>query len=163
MEYSLYEQLLTFAFSLVCGACLGVLYEVLRLLRELSPWGRFFVFFCDVLFMLVFSFVSVLFSVCFSRGNTRYFIIFGELLGLLAVRFTIGALNTGVFVPFGRKILKKCGKFAGNMGKTIKKLLQVTRNILYNKYKNKASVNMDKAGKKYKSRGKRYHGVKTAE
>ncbi len=163
MEYSLSDQLITFFCSVLCGFCLGVFYEILRLVRKLLPSKKYIVVICDLIFMLVLSFVSVLFSICYSRGNTRYFTIIGELAGILAVRFTLGTFSIRFFLPLVQKTLKKCRKIAGNMGKTLKKLLQGAGNILYNKYRNRASVNKDKASTKTKSRGKRYHGVKTAE
>lgn len=163
MEYTVSDQLLTFGCSLLCGACLGVFYEGIRFLRVLLPSKKAVLVVSDILFMLVCAFVSVLFSVCYSRGNTRYFTVVGEALAFLAVRFTLGTLNIRIFVPILRKNITKCRKIAGNMGKTLKKLLQGTGNILYNKCSKKACVKDDKASLKSKRRGKRYHGVKTAE
>ena len=163
MEYTVSDQLLTFGCSLLCGVCLGVFYEMLRFFRELFLSRKTLLILCDILFMLVCAFVSVLFSICYSRGSTRYFTVVGELLAFLAVRFSLGTMNIRIFVPVLRKNLKKCRKIAGNMGKTLKKLLQGTGDILYNKYRKKASVAGDKASYKSKGRGKRYHGVETAE
>lgn len=163
MEYTVSDQLLTFSCAVLCGACLGVFYEVLRFFRELVYHKKSVVIFCDILFMLVCAFASVLFSICYSRGNTRYFTVAGEALGLLAVRFTLGAVNIRFFLPLMRNILKKCRKFAGNMGKTLKKLLQGCSDILYNIHRKKASSTDDNAQNKSKERGKRNHGVKTAE
>ncbi len=160
MEFTLADQLLSFAFSLACGVALGLFYELLRLLRVMLGSGKVLVFCLDILFMLVLSLVSVLFSVCFSRGNTRYFIVIGELLGILTIRFSLGRLSTRFFEPFLRKILRKCRKITVNMGKLAKKLLQVTFGILYNKFRKKDSSEI---GRKSTKRGKRHYGVKTAE
>lgn len=160
MEFTLTDQLLCFVFSLLCGGALGLFYEILRLLRVAFHSRKIFVFFCDVLFMVVFAFVSVLFSICYSRGNTRYFIVAGEVLGILIVRFTLGRLSVRFFEPSLRKIKGKCRKIAVNMGKLVKKLLQVTGNILYNKNRKKDSAEVSRKSIK---RGKRYYGIKIAE
>lgn len=163
MRFTLSDQLLTFACSLLCGVIFGILYELFRLIREAVRGGRAFIFFCDLVFMLICAVVSVLFSICFVRGNTRYFVVAGELAGLLAVRFTLGQISIRFFVPLFRKIYRKLRKIAVNTVKIVKKLLQVTSDILYNNIRNKEPVSDNRHSHKFKGRGKRYHGVKTAE
>ncbi len=163
MTFTLSDQLICFCCSVLCGLGVGFFYEFLRLLRAVNSRNRVVVFCCDVVFMLVFALVTVLFSICYSRGNTRYFVVLGELAGILTIRFTLGKLSVRFLEPALRKIRHKSRKFAVNMVKLAKKLLQVITNILYNNIRKKDPVSDYRHTHKLKERGKRYHGVKTAE
>lgn len=163
MKYTLSDQLLCFGTSVLCGLFLGVFYEIIRLFRIFIKGKRIFVFICDVLFMVVSAFVTVLFSICYSKGITRYFTLFGEFIGVLFVRITLGRLSVRFFVPLLRKLMIKSRKIAVNMGKLAKKLLQVIANILYNNSRKNGVAVHSRDLSKSKRRGKRYHGVKTAE
>ena len=132
MDYTISDQLLTFAFSLVCGLILGVFYELLRLIRLCFFRGRVALFVFDVLFMVVSAFLTVLYSICYTKGITRYSTLMGEFAAFLFVRFTFGRISTRIFEPLCLKTREKVLKIAVNMGKVIKKLLQVTVHILYN-------------------------------
>lgn len=163
MSFTLSDQLLCFGCSVLCGLGIGVFYELLRLLRAVFNRSRVVVFFCDILFMVVFALVTVLFSISYSRGVTRYFVVLGEVAGILSVVFTLGRLNVRFLVPAFQKIRQKSRKIAVNMVKPAKKLLQVITNILYNNIRKKPPASHGRHKHKLKGRGKRYHGVKTAE
>lgn len=145
MTFTLSDQLLCFGCSVLCGMGLGVLYELLRFVRAFSGSGKISVLLCDLLFMIISAFVTVLFSICFSKGATRYSTALGELAGLLAVRFTLGRLCIRFLVPVSLKIKQKISKIAVNMVKLAKKLLQVITNILYNNIRKKDPVSSDRA------------------
>ena len=133
MEYTISDQLRTFVFSLVCGLIIGFLYEFIRLVRLCFFKGRVALFVLDLLFMVVTAFVTVLYSICYTKGITRYSTLVGEFAAFLLVRFTFGRISSAFFIPLCLKISKKVSEIAVNMGKVIKKLLQVTVHILYNK------------------------------
>ena len=86
----------------------------------------------DVLFMVVSAFVTVLFSICYSNGITHYSTLVGEFVAVLFVRFTLGRISARVIEPLCLKLKEKVLKIAVNMGKVIKKLLQVSIVLLYN-------------------------------
>lgn len=135
MEYTISDQLYSFLFSIVCGLILGVLYEVLRLVRICFFNGKVALFIFDVLFMVISAFVTVLFSICYTKGFTRYSTLIGEFLAVVFVRFTLGRISVRIFEPLCLKTREKVLKIAVNMGKVIKKLLQETMNILYNNHR----------------------------
>ncbi|MBQ8000556.1 MAG: spore cortex biosynthesis protein YabQ [Ruminococcus sp.] len=145
MTFTLSDQLLCFGCSVLCGIGLGVLYELFRFIRLFADSGRISVFICDLLFMIISALVTVLFSICYSKGATRYYTVLGELAGLLAVRFTLGRLCIGFLVPLSLKVKQKISKIAVNMVKLAKKLLQVITNILYNNIRKKGPVSSDGA------------------
>lgn len=135
MEYTISDQLYSFLFSIVCGLILGVLYEALRLVRICFFYSKVALFIFDVLFMVISAFVTVLFSICYTNGCTRYSNLIGEFLAVILVRFTLGRISARIFEPLCLKTREKVLKIAVNMGKVIKKLLQVTMNILYNNHR----------------------------
>ena len=132
MLFTLNEQFLCFVWSVACGAVIGVVYDFFRILRLLVFKSKLSSFICDFLFMIIAAFISVTFSMGFTRGNTRYFIVFGEICGVLFVRLTIGRVSIYLIDYISRKILLVFKKISDKIGKFCKKVLQVIRTILYN-------------------------------
>lgn len=148
--------------SLVCGLGLGIVYDVFRFLRAVFKAGRVFTFCCDFLFMLVCAFASVFFSMGFSRGNTRYFILIGEISGFLFYRLTLGRITLPTLQFFTSHIVKIIKIVTDYLAKIAKRVLQLARQILYNIFRKKDSESKALKTKKLFRRGKRHHGVKTA-
>ena len=143
MSFTLSEQLLCIAWSVVCGAFIGLIYDLFRIIRLLVFKGKVASFICDFLFMVTAAFISVIFSMGFSRGNTRYFIVAGELCGLLLVRLTLGRVSIRIIEFLSRKISALFKKTSDKIGKISKKVLQVVSKILYNiirKIKTKGTI-----------------------
>ncbi len=132
MEFTISQQGVCFMWSIACGGVIALIYDVFRLMRLFFLKGKVATFVCDFLFMVLAALVSVVFSIGFSRGNTRYFIIIGETLGFLSYRFTLGRLSIGVFEFIFGKISVFFRKSADKIRKTGKKVLQVTSTVLYN-------------------------------
>lgn len=110
MSFTLSQQMICLWWAFVCGLILGLLYDILKVIRLCIFTHKVSVLVCDLIFMIISAFVSVGFSIGFSRGNTRYFIIFGELIGFLLVHFTLGKVVVKVFSWLflkGRKIFQK--------------------------------------------------------
>ena len=102
--------------------------------------SRMSVFVCDVLYMLIFALSAAILSMAYSFGTIRYFSLFSQICGVLFVRFTIGRFTVrffgfflGKFVAFFKEILIKSKK-------SIKRVLQPTGVLLYNKVKKKQPV-----------------------
>ncbi len=132
MEFTLSQQGACFLWSIACGGFIALIYDAFRLLRLLFFKGKVGIFVCDFLFMVISALISVIFSIGFSRGSTRYFIITGEIIGFLAYRLTIGRLSIRLFEFIFAKIyafLRKTAEKIRNLGK---KVLQVTGAVLYN-------------------------------
>ena len=114
MEYTVTDQLTVFFFAIVLGLFLGVLNDVFRFLRFLGINSRVAVFIQDIVFMIICAVVSFLFAIAYNRGEVRLFAVFGELLGLLLFRYTVG-LVTGKLFRFIAIAIKKVIK----LGKAI--------------------------------------------
>lgn len=134
MEFTLSMQMECLASAYLCGLLLGFVYDIFRFLRLVFA-NRTATFVSDILFMLCFTFTSLFFSMAYSFGKARYFILFAEIAGILSVRFTYGLISLRILAPicektrlFFRKILIKSKKIA-------KKLLQPKYKMLYNKVK----------------------------
>lgn len=132
MSFTLSEQIFSLLWSFVCGVLLGAVYDVFRVIRLYVFTGKTSVFICDFLFMIICAFVSVAFSVAFLRGNTRYFIVFGEACGFFIVRLTIGGLSVRMFGFVFCKIRKLTEKSVVIIRKISKRVLQLAACVLYN-------------------------------
>lgn len=148
MSFTLSEQLLCIAWSVACGALIGLIYDCFRIIRLLIFKGKVAFFICDFLFMITAAFISVIFSMGFSRGNTRYFIVIGELCGLLLVRFTLGRVSIRVIEFLNGKISAVFKKTSDKIGKISKKVLQVASGILYNIIRKIKSKGTSRRGRK---------------
>lgn len=140
MTYTLSEQMHTMLLSLVCGAALGAVYDVLRMLRYVFRKSKAYTFLSDLLFMILCAFVTTLFSMGFTRGSTRYFTVLGELAGFLLVRLTVSRVSVPLFEKIYRFSYEKIIKISVIIGKNTKKLLQLMYSVLYNNYKNKCII-----------------------
>lgn len=75
------EQLTCFLFSLGMGFLLGILYDVLRAIRLSFTKSKIALIIFDVLYFVLFGILTFLFILAFNKGEVRFYIIAGELLG----------------------------------------------------------------------------------
>ena len=97
------------AFLTACllGACLGLLYDVFRILRLAGGDGRGLVFFQDVLFALICLAVSTLYMLRAGTGGVRLYVLAGEAAGAAAYELTLGI----AVMKLARLAVSACGKF----------------------------------------------------
>lgn len=153
MGYTLSEQGICFLWSIVCGVMISVIYDVFSLIRLLFTKIKISVFICDFIFMILSSLVTVLFSIAFTRGYTRYFVIIGEVIGFFAYRLTLGRYTVRALGFILNKFFTFLRKTADKIIKTSKKLLQVTIGVLYNIIRSTMIV----VRKLFVRRGRRYN------
>ena len=122
MGISLSAQTAYFLWSLVLGAALGVLYDVIRAARMVLRAGKIHVLISDVVFFAVCGVITSLFSLPFNKGDVRAFILFGEAVGFSAYRLTLGSVMGKVYAFFAKKIRSFVQK--------IRKILQIFFNYL---------------------------------
>lgn len=130
MEFFLSQQLSIFLYAVVCGVIIGVINEPFRFMRYSGFNGNIDVFIQDIIFMSVSAVITFFFSLCYNRGEVRFFIIFGEIMGFLLFRYTIGLLTGKLFwlINFILKFLittikKVCGKILTTLTKISKGIL----------------------------------------
>lgn len=104
MGISLSAQTAYFFWSLVLGVALGVLYDLVRAVRMVLRAGRIHVMISDIVFFAVCGVITSLFSLPFNKGDVRAFILFGEAVGFLAYRITLGSVMGKVYAFFAKKI-----------------------------------------------------------
>lgn len=153
------EQTQIFLYSLGFGFLLGVLYDVFRTLRLIISRSKSFVFFADLLYFILCSFLTFFFIMVVDSGRVRLYVALGEILGWFIYYFSFGAIairftNTvttffrrvfsgvfnlikRVFFKFGRKTGKIASSGKKIMRKSNKKLkfnLQKHKGLVYNLY-----------------------------
>lgn len=157
------DQLKFFLLSLGVGFALGVFYDILRALRLSVTNSKAVTVFFDILYFAVFGLATFLFILAINKGQIRFYIIFGEIIGAAFYYFSFGIAAiklTDIFVKAFRhffafvfkilfapfrlvfKIFKKCflkissffKKTRKNSEKNQKKLLPKLRMYVYNLY-----------------------------
>ena len=129
---SLADQTAYFLWSIVLGLALGALYDLLRAFRVLVGARGSGVIVSDILFFAVCGVITSLFALPFNKGGVRAFIIFGESVGFLAYRLTLGSImgkfysHTAVFL---RSIVQKVTKISE---KIFDLLLKMIGHLVYN-------------------------------
>lgn len=121
MEFTLFELLRAFGFSVILGFALAAVYEPVRLLHKLGLSKPIHYFVCDTAFMIIASFVTYLFCLVYIEGSVRLFVIVGETLGFFAFYFSVRRLLDRIYAPFINFFKKNSAK-----------LLKIGRKIMYN-------------------------------
>lgn len=157
------DQLKFFLLSLGVGFALGVFYDILRTVRLSVTNSKAATVIFDVLYFAVFGLATFLFILAINKGQIRFYIIFGEVIGAAFYYFSFGVAAiklTDIFVKAFRrffafvfkilfapfrlvfKLFKKCflkissffKKTRKNSEKNRKKLLPKLRLYVYNLY-----------------------------
>ena len=84
------EQLSIFALSLGLGFLLGVLYDVIRAIRLSVTLSKIVLVICDVLYFIFFGLISFLFILALNKGEIRFYIIVGEIIGAVFYYVSLG-------------------------------------------------------------------------
>ena len=120
------SQYLCFLYSIGIGVALGLIYDFIKIDRIVFKRKNLFVFCGDILFWLISTFVFFSFSVVFSNGQIRGYLLFGSLLGFLIYKLTLSRIFILIVSPLKRvsRIIKLCYL------KFITKLLFYIKNIV---------------------------------
>lgn len=115
---SVSDQTVYFLCSIVLGLVLGALYDLLRAVRMLLRSRSVSVAVTDVVFFTVCGVITSLFALPFNKGDVRAFIVFGEAVGFVSYRLTLGSImgkfysHLALFLrTFLQKIYKISEKF----------------------------------------------------
>ena len=132
MWFTLSDQTTYFLFSLLMGAALAVVYDLVRAVRMTLKASGVHVMISDIVFFTLCGVATSLFALPFNKGDVRGFIIFGEAVGFLAYRLTLGSIMGKIYAHMARifrKIVQKIYKF---FEKIFSLLLKITTLLLYN-------------------------------
>ena len=97
MQFFVCQQIQLFVYSVLCGIIIGILNEPFRFLRYAGFNSKTEVFIQDIIFMSANAIITFFFTLCFNKGDVRFFILFSELAGFLLFRYSIGMLTGYVF------------------------------------------------------------------
>ncbi len=174
---SLAQQTKGFLLALGMGFALGVLYDLIRIIRISISRGKTAVIICDVLFCIAFCLATFMFCLTVNEGEIRFYLIAGEGLGFSVYYFSLGIVIFSfseriisgirsifsrifklIFAPLkwvGGKIGKQVNKFVKKSRKNSQKiknksnfLLKVDKLLLYNLFVKK-QISVD--GKDFES------------
>lgn len=159
--FSVHEQLVLFGLSCLCGAAIGVLFDVFRTLRTVLPHNGALVALEDVIFLIGWTIILVAFTSAAARGEFRFYYVIGSVIGFTLYLVTVGsvvictikklcriisAVFNVIMRPFKALyvfLCKKYGvKFVGSSKvfvKSIKKIIKLLRKPLDLLYNNKVN------------------------
>ena len=94
MEYitSLSSQAKNFLFSLGFGVLIGVLYDLLRIVRMSVSSSKRALYITDFIFVFTASVATFLFCLTVTDGQLRFYILFGEALGFFIYYLSFGII-----------------------------------------------------------------------
>ncbi len=165
MEISLEAQSQGFFIACIAGFALAVVFDIFRILRVLLRCEKRPVFFQDLFCMALAGFVTFTVSLAVNWGETRFYIIAGEIIGGCIYFLTVGEvtvriaklvyrilravkrfLKNWIFMPVYRtaaRIFAALAKKLRRKQKTLKKVmvnhknpLKPRANVLYNCFTN---------------------------
>ena len=84
------EQTVIFLTSLGVGFLLGVLYDVFRTIRLSFSKSHIATVIFDVIYFILFGFISYIFILASNKGEIRSYIIIGEIIGAAFYYFSFG-------------------------------------------------------------------------
>ena len=132
MEFSLADQTIYFLYSLLFGVILSALYDVVVVIRMLSNNRALKLILLDVLYMSLCAVLTVLFAMPFNKGEVRYFVLFGEVIGFIVYRLTLGGLSKKIYSIIIRVISVIIEKSLKISGFFLHKVLKANRFVVYN-------------------------------
>ncbi len=114
MEITLFSQTTFFLLSILLGAALSLLFDVIRVVNAVLKDNLRRVFFEDIFYFIISAVVTFIYILIVNMGEIRIYIIVGEIIGWVLYRFTIGNFIFKIVlivVNFMIKWLKKINKF----------------------------------------------------
>ncbi len=132
MEFTLADQTVYFLYSLLFGVILSALYDVVRIIRFIGATKLWQIILSDVLYFFVCAFLTVLFAMPFNKGSVRYFAVFGEAVGFILYRFTLGEYFAYVYSFVIRVISRLFKIFIKYLRVFLNKVLKANRFVVYN-------------------------------
>ncbi len=132
MWFSLSEQTAYFLWSIVLGAFAAAVYDIVCAVRVFLRAGKFHVIISDILFFILCGILTSLFALPFNKGSVRVFIIFGEAIGFLCYRLTLGRFVGRFYGIMSKGITWILRKICEMLKKFFDLLLKTASFVVYN-------------------------------
>ncbi len=156
-------QIITFLISLLIGAVFSVIYDIFKSVRVCFRCNKVSVFFQDILFSIICTFITFCLCILQTKGQPRAFVLFAIAVGFFVMRMLLSRFFVFIFCAILRfilkikrrvdsvlkaifyKISKKCVEMFKKFQKKIKKGLKGAKGLLYNQLKHKRVADVDGA------------------
>ena len=144
--FSVSQHTFLFLTSVVLGAALGILYDCFRVLRIVFPPAakKNAVIAEDIVFWVIYGFCIFCYAAAYARGQVRFFMVFGSLIGFVLYIVTLGNLVTGairrVFEVVYKILHKVYSLLFEPLVKLKAKICQKLVTVFVRSHKNKRSV-----------------------
>ena len=149
------HQAVTFLLSVILGCVLCLIYDIFRVIHKLYINGFFEVLVTDLLFFGFSAFITYCFLILRCQGYFRVFVLVGQCIGFVIVRYTISkffilvlSAILGLISKVLNKIITKFYQLATKFEKIIKNLINKLKKhlkqgviLLYNQLKVKSFKN----------------------
>ncbi len=145
------EQLNIFIVALGFGFLLGILYDLLRALRIAFTKSHGAIIAFDIIYFLLFGFLTILFIIALNKGEVRFYIIAGQVIGWLFYYFTFG-IAVIKFTDFFISLLKRIFSFIYKVLTAPFRLILKVLNSIYGKIRKlfkKSRKKSENLGKKH--------------
>ena len=96
MEISIAGQTLAFIESIICGAALGVVFDLFKLTRKIIK-NKIIIAVEDIIFLVICALTSFSFMLRVSSGEIRIFIILGIIIGFIMYYFSVSVIVNKIF------------------------------------------------------------------
>ena len=117
-EISSSSQIISFLYSLLIGILLSVFFDFYRVARKLKKFSKTGVFFQDIAFWIVATFVTFLLLMARCNGEVRGYILIGELLGFFVYRLTLSPFVLKFLLQIFKMFIKIYGIYKGFIEQT---------------------------------------------
>ena len=132
MWFSLSDQTVYFLASIALGAVFGAAYDLVRGVRLLVRAGRIHIFISDILFCIICGVITSLFALPFNKGSVRAFVLFGEFVGFLGWRLTVGSVTGKIYAGIARILRHFIAKICEKIQLFFDLLLKAGALLVYN-------------------------------
>ena len=111
MNSAVTSQVTIFLFSIVLGAVLSVLFDGFRVVNAVfrANWKR--IFFEDIVYFILSAIITFTYILIMNMGEIRFYIIWGELIGWVIYRLTIGKFIYKILLSAIKFVVKWLTKF----------------------------------------------------
>ncbi len=98
MEYiqGVSSQTLLFFLSIGLGFLFGVIYDIFRIVRQLAPKAKHFIYAVDFLYFTICGILAFFFVLAVDEGRVRFYTLSGEIFGWVIYYFSFGAVSAKV-------------------------------------------------------------------
>ncbi len=145
-EISSISQIVSVLYALLTGVILSVFFDFFRAARKLKVYSKTMVFFQDMIFWIIATFVTFLLLIARTNGEVRFYILLSLLAGFFVYRVTLSSF----VLRFLLFLFKVFGKIFGAYRKFIERLSDFLTKVL-RKIKNLILKNVKKVGFKRKN------------